>query len=233
MYPPGTQEYFSFWDEEQRRCTEGYTAEDGDYITGYNYFYLNYCPIDRMVYNTISDGKGGTKVQRKRITEFPSFYDYDYYFFEAVQEAEEQGKHLCLLKSRRKGYSYKLASMSCRNYYMVPGSKSYIYASDAQYLVGDGTFTKVTGYMSFIDKNTAFAKKKSINKTLHKRAGFYTKDEYGNEVEMGFKSEIIGASLKDNPSKVRGKAGKLILFEEGGSFPELAAAWSIARPSVE
>jgi hypothetical protein len=62
MYPPGTQEYFSFWDEEQRRCTEGYTAEDGDYITGYNYFYLNYCPIDRMVYNTVSDGKGGTKV---------------------------------------------------------------------------------------------------------------------------------------------------------------------------
>ena len=37
---------------------------------------------------------------------------------------------------------------------------SYIYASDQAYLLGDGTFTKVAGYMSFIDKHTAFAKKK-------------------------------------------------------------------------
>nr|DAE43733.1 MAG TPA: Terminase large subunit [Caudoviricetes sp.] len=87
--------------------------------------------------------------------------------------------------------------------------------------------------MSFIDENTAFAKKRTVNKTLHKRAGFYAKDEYGNEIEMGYKSEIIAKSLKDDPSRVRGKAGKLIIFEEAGSFSELGAAWSIARPSVE
>ena len=34
-------------------------------------------------------------------------------------------------------------------------------------------------YMGFIDENTAFAKKRTVNKTLHKRAGFYAKDEYG------------------------------------------------------
>ncbi len=233
MYPIGTSEFYEFWDEEQRRCVDGYTADDGDYITGYNYFYLNYCPIDRIVYEKKVNRLNEEKEVRVRKTEFPDFYDYDYYFFQAVQEAEEQGKHLCLLKSRRKGYSYKLASMACRNYYQIPGSKSYIYASDAQYLIGDGTFTKVNAYMSFIDKHTAFAKKKSVNKTLHKRAGFFAKDEYGNETELGYRSEIIGASLKDNPSKVRGKAGKLIVFEEGGSFPELGAAWAIAQPSVE
>ena len=58
-------------------------------------------------------------------------------------------------------------------------------------------------------------------------------DEYGNEVEVGYKSEIIAVSLKDDPDKVRGKAAKLIMFEEAGSFSELGAAWSIARPSVE
>ena len=232
-HPFGTTEYTKFWDEEKRRCLDGYTAEDGDFITGYNYFYLNYCPIDRIVYELKPGRTGIDELVRVRKSEFPDFYDYDYYFFQAVEEAEQQGKHMCLLKSRRKGYSYKCASMACRNYYILPGSKSYIYASDKDYLLGDGTFTKVNGYMSFLDQNTAFAKKKSINKILHKRAGFLTKDEFGNEVEMGYKSEIIGASLKDDPSRVRGKAGKLILFEEGGSFPELAAAWSIARPSVE
>lgn len=45
-YPIGTSEYTQFWDEEKRRCLEGYTAPDGDYISGYNYFYLNYCPTN-------------------------------------------------------------------------------------------------------------------------------------------------------------------------------------------
>jgi len=68
---------------------------------------------------------------------------------------------------------------------------------------------------------------------MHKKASFFVTDDYGNKVEVGYKSEIIGLSLKDNPDVVRGKAGKLILFEEAGSFSELAAAWQIARPSVE
>lgn len=583
-YPANTSEFMKFWDEEQRRCIKGYTAEDGDYITGYNYFYLNYCPIERIVYEEIEDRFGEVKKVRRRKVEFPDFYDYDYYFFHAIEEAEDGGKHMCVLKSRRKGYeqpyselvatpdgfrrmgdlevgdevltpfgtstkvleiieqgysdvyrltlddgrsvlcganhlwevinasnrmkievhtthdmlqrglfktyggynhyryylapieavqyeekklpidpyvlgallgdgtmnkrgksvkiatadqeivdefkrllgedydlikdstcfnyrivfkkrfdkeicaqydngkfgvnplsreitklnlnqscenkfipieyklssieqryelvrglmdtdgtissdgncmfantskqlvddlaeilrslgirceigmykkdgckmlyrlyirtnkpifkltrklerlsnkkinekvaitnieylayqeqsrciyvehdrhlyltrdyipthnSYKLAAMACRNFYLIPNSKSYVYASDQTFLLGDGTFTKVNGYMSFIDKNTAFAKKKSINKSLHKRAGFITKDEFGNEVEMGYKSEIIGLSLKDDPNKVRGRAGKLIIFEEAGTFSELGAAWSIARPSVE
>ena len=82
--------------------------------------------------------------------------------------------------------------------------------------------------MDFIDKNTAWGKKRSVNSTMRKRAGFWTKDEFGNEVEMGYKSEIIGVTLKDNPDVVRGKRAKLILFEEGGSFSELGAAWQIA-----
>jgi hypothetical protein len=68
---------------------------------------------------------------------------------------------------------------------------------------------------------------------MRKRAGFISKDEYGNEVELGYKSEIIGVTLKDNPDVVRGKKANLILFEEAGSCKELAAAWQIARPSVE
>lgn len=232
-YPANTSEFMRFWDEEQRRCVDGYTADDGDYITGYNYFYLNYCPIERIVYEDVVDKRGNPQKARRRKVEFPDFYDYDYYFFSSIEAAEDNGKHMCVLKSRRKGYSYKLASMACRNFYLIPNSKSYVYASDQGFLLGDGTFTKVGGYMSFIDKNTAFAKKKSINKSLHKRAGFITKDEFGNEVEMGYKSEIIGVSLKDDPNKVRGRAGKLIIFEEAGTFAELGAAWSIARPSVE
>lgn len=233
QYPQGTSEYFKYWDEQRDRCKYGYTADDGDFISGYNYFYLNFCPIQRIIYTTITNPDGTTKVKKTRELQFPDFYDYDYYFFLAVEDAEGLGKHLCALKSRRKGYSYKNAAMACRNYYLFPGSKTYIYASNKQYLTEDGILTKAWDYMDFIDKNTAWGKKRSVNTSMRKRAGFFTKDEYGNEVELGFKSEIIGVTLKDNPDVVRGKAGKLIIFEEAGSFSELGAAWQIARPSVE
>lgn len=578
-YASNTSEYFSYWDEQKRRCLEGYTAEDGDWISGYNYFYLNFCPINRSVNKNIKDRHGKDKIVTVQEVAFPDFWDYDYFYFQTIQDAEESGKHLCVLKSRRKGYeqpyseevltpngfvqmgslkvgdmvmnpngspvrigdiveqgiqevyevefqdgrvvrcganhlwatcrngkkfyimptkeyakrkltqgskgkehypykvpainplrfdekpihidpyvlgvllgdgyicgsqvrfstsdqfiveelsrrlpdyiikkiesdkyayvitskdkkhnnlnrelkklgikvkankkfipenykytsvenrfelvrglmdtdgsitngastfvstseqliddlqfilrslgirchkskeiegkfgvefnngcksntlphwelcittqedifklprklekirkdrkynyngigikairrtgkfekqrclcidnenhlyitkdfipthnSYKGGSMLCRNYYLIPNSKSYVYASNKQYLTDDGILTKAWDYMDFIDKNTAWGKKRSVNTAMRKRAGFFTKDEFGNEVELGYKSEIIGVTLKDNPDIVRGKKAKLILFEEAGSFKELGAAWQIARPSVE
>lgn len=231
-YPKGTAEYMNYWQEQTDRSIYGYTADDGDYISGYNYFYLNFCPITRLSMKTIKRGKE----EITRLMEdhsFPDFYDYDYYYFSAVDEAEVTGKHMAVLKSRRKGFSYKGAAMCCRNYYLLPESKSYVYASSKQYLTEDGILTKAWGYMDFIDEHTAWGKKRSVNTTMRKRAGMKVKDEYGNEIEVGYKSEIIGVTLKDNPDSVRGKRGKLILFEEAGTFPELKAAWQIARPSVE
>ena len=78
-YPKGTSEYFSFWETEMDRCINGFTADDGDYITGYNYFYLNYCPIQRIIYKITKDAKGHDVVKKTRETAFPDFYDYDYY----------------------------------------------------------------------------------------------------------------------------------------------------------
>lgn len=63
------------------RCKYGYTADDGDFISGYNYFYLNFCPIQRIIYNTITNPDGSTTIKKTRDLQFPDFYDYDYYFF--------------------------------------------------------------------------------------------------------------------------------------------------------
>ena len=39
-------EYRKFWDEERRRCWEGYVREsDGEWVTGMLYWFLNYCPM--------------------------------------------------------------------------------------------------------------------------------------------------------------------------------------------
>ena len=54
QYPKGTSEYINYWTTEQDRCINGYTADDGEFISGYNYFYLNYCPINRIVNKEIN-----------------------------------------------------------------------------------------------------------------------------------------------------------------------------------
>ncbi len=39
---PGTKDYYDFWDKEKKRCLYGYNIDDLQ-VTGFHYFYLNYC----------------------------------------------------------------------------------------------------------------------------------------------------------------------------------------------
>ena len=188
----------------------------------------------RLVEVEKKNSKGFMVKRRIREREFADFYDYDYYYFSAIQEAEDEGKHMVVLKSRGKGYSFKGASMLCRNYYIIPESVSYAMASEKEFLIKDGILSKAWDLLAFIDKHTAWGKKRQkIDQMMHKKASLVTKDEFGNEIETGFKSEIQGVTLKNDPQKARGKRGKLILWEEAGKFRDILQAWQIARPSVE
>ena len=77
-----------------------------------------------------TDKFGNTRIRRERIFGFPEFWDGDYYFFNAVEEAEQQGKHLAVLKARKKGFSFKGSSMLVRNYALIEKSKSFAVASE-------------------------------------------------------------------------------------------------------
>lgn len=233
LYPAGTTDYIAFWDEETDRCLNGYTAPDGDWISGYNYFYLNYTPIYRLIKSMVVDRHGKKRLKQERVQDWASFYDYDYYYFLAIQEAEEKGSHLSVLKARGKGYSFKGASMLCRNYFLIEGSKSYAVASEKEYLMNDGLLSKAWEMMDFIDQHTAWSKKRLVDTQMHRQSGYETTDEHGNKTKDGYKSEIIGISLKDKPDRIRGKRGKLILWEEAGTFPNILTSWQIARPSIE
>jgi hypothetical protein len=219
---PGTPEYFDFWDEERQRCLYGYEG-----ISGYHYFYLNYCPIDRVVDEVLPDGS----VQSRRDRTFPAFYDGDYKYFNAIDKARKENKHMTVLKARRKGFSYKAASMLARNYFHMRNSKNYVFAAQKEYLIGDGLLSKAWEFLSFVDDNTAWTQPRLRDREMHKMSG-YKKNVNGADVELGMKSQIMGVSLKDNPDKVRGKAGELIFFEEAGSFGGLLKAWEVAMPTM-
>jgi hypothetical protein len=80
-------EYRKFWDEERRRCWEGYVREsDGAWISGYYYWLLNYQP---MLVNVVEKGK--KKAIRKE--SFPFFFEGIDWRFHYLYQAREKGHH--------------------------------------------------------------------------------------------------------------------------------------------
>ena len=233
LAPRGTTDYIQFWEQETNRCINGYVAPDGDAITGYHYFYLNYSPIMKLEEKEYTDRYGNTRKRRERILNFPDFWDYDYYYFNAIEEAENQGKHMATLKCRQRGYSFKGASMLVRNYELIPGSKNFAVASEQKFLVGDGLLTKAWQIMDFVDKHTAWSKQRLTSTRMERVSGYKVTDEFGKQTEQGYLSSITGITLKNDPERLRGTRGKLVLFEEGGKFPNLETAWRIEQPAVE
>lgn len=233
LAPRGTTDYNKYWEQETDRCLNGYTAPDGEGITGYNYFYLNYSPIMRLKEEEYTDRQGNLRKRRQRILEFPSFWDYDYYYFCAIEQAELEGKHMAVLKCRQRGYSFKGGSMLVRNYMLIPGSKNFAIASEQKFLIGDGLLTKAWQIMDFLDKHTAWAKQRLVSTRMERTSGYKITDEFGKQTEQGYLSSITGITLKNDPERVRGTRAKLVLWEEGGKFPSLLDAWRIEQPSVE
>lgn len=231
--PRGTTDYIQYWEQETNRCLNGYVADDGDSITGYHYFYLNYSPIMKLEEKEYIDRYGNIRRKRERVLSFPDFWDYDYYYFNAIEQAEQEGKHMATLKCRQRGYSFKGASMLVRNYELIPGSKNFAVASEQKFLVGDGLLTKAWQIMDFVDKHTEWSKQRLTSTRMERISGFKITDEFGKQTEQGYLSSITGITLKNDPERLRGTRGKLVLFEEGGKFPNLETAWRIEQPAVE
>jgi len=93
----GTYENDDYWTEEHKRCLEGFSS-GGIRISGYHYFYLNYCRIqivekkERPWDNTYGEvhqtkAKKARKVG-KRTEEFPAFWDEDFAYFTTLDIAE-------------------------------------------------------------------------------------------------------------------------------------------------
>jgi len=224
-------EYMKFWVEEARRSIYGFHIGN-DWISGYYYFYLNYSPIDLAV--VLDDTSSNGAIRGDRITDFASMWDGDYYYFHYLEECERTGKQAAVLKARGRGFSWKHASMLDRNFFLIPKSKSMVYASSKEYLTGnDGILTKAWSIMSHLDLNTAWAKRRQVKNTQDSKRASLERVKNGVKTETGFMSEISGITLGDSVHKLRGKRSKLIIFEESGSFKDLETAWIVSDPSVK
>lgn len=243
--PRGSRDYYDFWEEEERRCLQGYQVGDL-YITGRHYFYLNFTPIWRvpdevLIKAQLAAQQGKTyNVTAERVLEFPKFWEIDYEWWNFKHIAwfggifmgiqSPGGRHVCCLKSRGAGFSYKEAADGVYNFIFIEGSKSYYFAGLEEYLIKDGILNKVQEMLDHINKHSPYWKlnRGKKNTLMHQKATYL--DETGMEVGIG--SEIFGVTI-DNPNKTRGKRGRKVTFEEAGSFKNLKQALEISQGSIK
>jgi len=252
--PEGTHEHKEYWDEQERRCKNGYTV-GGQKITGEHYGYLNFAQIKLTADKEEIVSKDVKKRSATKKVVFPDFWDGDYNFFWFRQIArhgltEEEGKlaklelgykpkfldggrHLCVGKARRKGYSYKNGYICNHRYQFEPNSMSLIGAFDKKYLYPEGTMGMASEYINFFNKHTDWYKRTLINKQEHVKSGYLVQTDKGIWVEKGYRSQIMAISCGDNPGALRGKDGTLILFEEAGKWPNLLETFQATRDTVE
>lgn len=231
--PNPKSEYMKWFNEEVRRCREGYVREsDGEWVTGQMYWYLNYV---RIMLNRFDEEE---KIYI-RVEDFPDFWEGIYYRFHYYDQARRAGRHCVELARRGASKSFCLASTMSHNLLFGESTKAshrittVLTAYTKEYLSEkDGTFTKFTPILSFAAANTEFPRlmlKRSPSEMVW-RMGYKTPD--GNISDKSSLNAVMGLSVKDDEGKIRGKRG-FILFEEMGNYPNFKEVWDNVRDSVK
>lgn len=225
-------EFRKFWDREIDKCLNGYLREsDGAWISGFNYWFLNYHP---MMVNKIIPGRK----MAIRVEDFPFFFEGILWRFLYLYRAREEGRHAIELAKRGCAKSHCLASIMAHNLILGENEESrrrvitVLTAYQKEYLSDskDGTLSKFKPAINFSFSNTPFPHLMLKNSPNDMAWQMGYKDEYG--IEKGSLNQVLAVSAKDDSEKLRGKRG-WILYEEMGSFKGLLSLYDITRKSVE
>lgn len=242
-------EYGKWIREERRRIWDGYVREsDGEWVTGYLYWFLNYSPmmLSKIREYKDKDGKKRKSKRADRVESLPECWEGIYWRFHCLDQASngglynnfEGGQHMAELASRGKGKSYSLASIL--NHIFVVGEnkdahekvKGIVTAYQKEYLTKDGVLNKFVDMANFCATNTQFPRKRLKN-SLQEMTWTMGYKDMELDIERGTQNTVLGVSSKDDESKLRGKRAAKILIEEFGTFPRLVDLYNVLLPSVQ
>lgn len=242
-------EYGKWVREERRRVWDGYVREsDGEWVTGYMYWFLNYSPMMLSKIREYKDKNGKKRKSKRadRVEALPECWEGIYWRFHCLDQASngglynnfEGGQHMAELASRGKGKSYSLASIL--NHIFVVGEneeahekvKGVVTAYQKEYLTKDGVLNKFVDMANFCATNTQFPRKRLKN-SLQEMTWIMGYKDVDLDIERGTQNTVLGVSSKDDESKLRGKRAAKILIEEFGTFPRLVDLYNVLLPSVQ
>jgi hypothetical protein len=246
----GTKAYNDFWEEEFVRITKGYEPiidgqPCGIRIPGEFYFYLNYGWIKKIELD-----EDGNVIRDE--SDLPDFLAMDYYYFKEV-EARENPKiydlprdfkqSMAVVKSRRKGFSYKAGSGAV----WITAFKNKAKVLIASITGSDAVlcFEKAMDIVDHVSKYTPFGRTdpglpannggwKHETMSMTRDYGEFTFGIFNTKTgeREGRQSIIQTTSLYNKPDAASGEGLSRLYFEEAGKIDNLSDAWTFAKESM-
>jgi len=209
--------YMEWWYEQRRRCIDGYTT-GGVYLTGANYWYLNFWRIK-------TKEKGAGLIP-------PRFIDMDKEFFDLLEQAKTNDKNLLCLKRRQIGFTEKMAALCALEALLYPSSQTLIVAGLDDYAIN--CFNKVVMGIDALSPYSQEQSGREFFKRKLKDIPQYVKFGFeATSVQKGYLSEIFAITTKDNAQAASGKSPTLVFMEEAGINPLLKRVYNMIQPSIE
>jgi hypothetical protein len=246
----GTKAYNDFWEEEFIRITKGYEPiidgkPCGIRIPGEFYFYLNYGWVKKIELDN-----DGNVIKDEQ--DLPDFLAMDYYYFKEL-EARENPKvynlhrdfkqSMAVVKSRRKGFSYKAGAGAV----WITAFKNKAKVLIASITGSDAVlcFEKAMDVVDHISKYTPFGRTdpglpannggwKHETMSMTRDYGEFTFGIFNTKTgeREGRQSVIQTTSLYNKPDAASGEGLSRLYFEEAGKIDNLSDAWTFAKESM-
>lgn len=249
-YIKGTKPYNDFWEEEFRRITTGYEPiidgrPCGIRIPGEFYFYLNYGWVKKIELDDL-----GNVIRDE--SDLADFLAMDYYYFRELEARETPSLYhlpkdfkqsMAVVKSRRKGFSYKAGAGAVWKTAFNNKAKVLI----ASITGGDAVlcFEKAMDIIDHLTKYTPFGRTdvgepkfnggwKHETMSMTKDYGEFTFGIFNTKTgeREGRQSVIQTASLYNKPDAASGEGLSRLYFEEAGKIDNLSDAWTFAKESM-
>lgn len=213
----GTLAYDDFWDEQDKRCLEGYApVVDGvqyPRITGPHYFYLNMLQIMMLKVGAAKKQLG-----------YPFYRVLDHLLFLEIEKAGFLGYGLIIGKARRMGLSYIADCMTLWN---------LLFFLDNETAIGAGKEDKAIDLFKKVQKsleNLREEYKVSYRKNRTELKLCYKVNDNKVQQEAGIGSMLTVKTFFSDPSAFEGGSYSFFVFEEIGIQDNLIKSYKASEP---
>ena len=230
--PNPNSEFGKWMKREVDRIWNGMVREsDGMWITGDEYFYLNYSLIE------LSEEIEGTDTA-DRIIAMPKVWEGVWWRHIYWYNARKAALNAAEIAKRGASKSYSVASKLTKIFILgdtfksCRGIKGMVVAYAKEYLTKDGTLNKFEFMIDSLQELAPWWPNRTLQRSLSDmnwQMGYIDSSTGG---KRGTKNLILGVAVKDDPDKPRGKRSVFIAGEEFGAFPKIADTYNVMLPSV-
>ena len=217
--PFRSKDYIQYWNNQKEKCREGiiyHGKKQMWYVSRDYYMWLNFLPI----FDKEEKKYGFAKVRDAQ---------YHMALYEIL--AEENHKHVAILKKRQIASSYFHMAKIINQFWFEEGAICKIGASLKDYINDKGSWKFLDEYKTFLNEHTAWYRPCTPEKVLLWEQKIEVRIN-NRKTNRGLMSKIQGASFEKNATTGVGGPCNYFFHEEAGIAPKMDKTYEYIRPAM-